>query len=210
MNLPNRITVGRFVFAFVLFAYLVATDTGSGPDARWWEPAIAGLVFIGVVVTDALDGYYARKLNLQTDFGRIADPVVDKVLVAGALVFLASAGWARPLVPVWMVVLVLAREYMVSGLRGFIEARGVAFPARWDGKLKMVLQCIAIPAVFLHRTLVLVVGDGWEAGAWTTDASWWLAFVFVWASFALTVSSGARYVVAAAKVLRGSSAAADA
>ena len=203
MNLPNRITVGRFVFALLLFAYLVWTDTGSSPDAVWWEPAIAGFVFILVVVTDALDGYYARKLNLQTDFGRIADPVVDKVLVAGALVFLASAPWARSLVPVWMVVMVLAREYMVSGLRGFIEARGVAFPARWDGKLKMIFQCIAIPAVFLHRTLVLVVDGGWTAGGWTVDASWWLAFVFIWLSFILTASSGARYVMAAAKVLRG-------
>ncbi len=202
MNLPNRITVGRFVFALLLFAYLVWTDTGSAPDAVWWEPAIAGFVFILVVVTDALDGYYARKLNLQTDFGRIADPVVDKVLVAGALVFLASAPWARSLVPVWMVVMVLAREYMVSGLRGFIEARGVAFPARWDGKLKMILQCIAIPAVFLHRTFVLLVDGGWTAGTWTVDASWWLAFVFIWLSFILTASSGARYVTAAAKVLR--------
>lgn len=196
MNLPNRITLGRFAFALMLFAYLVATDTCSGP--RWTAPVIAGAGFILAVATDALDGYYARKLGQQTDFGRIADPIVDKVIVCGTFIFLASADWARVLVPVWVVVVIVTREFLVSGLRGFIEARGVAFPARWDGKLKMVLQCVAIPAVFLHRAVDL----GWPDAVWLTRWAWWLAVLFVWATFVMTVVSGLRYVVAAARVLR--------
>lgn len=197
MNLPNRITMGRFALALLLFAYLVATDSCAGPSP--WAPAIAGAGFILAVATDALDGHYARKLGQQTDFGRIADPVVDKVIVSGAFIFLCSEPWARGYVPVWMVVLVVCREFLVTGLRGYIEARGVAFPARWDGKLKMVLQCAAIPAVFLVRALDLGPGQGWPA---VMNGAEWLALVLVWTAFVLTLTSGARYVVAAAQVLR--------
>lgn len=196
MNLPNRITLGRFAFALMLFAYLVATDTCSG--GSWYAPAIAGTGFVLAVATDALDGYYARKLGQQTDFGRIADPIVDKVIVCGTFIFLASADWARALVPVWVVVVIVTREFLVSGLRGFIEARGVAFPARWDGKLKMVLQCIAIPAVFMHRAVDL----RWPDVGWFARAAEALALIFVWATFVTTLLSGLRYVGAAARVLR--------
>ena len=203
MNLPNKITVGRFGVAILLFALLVWTDTCAGPD--WRVPAIAGSIFILAVATDALDGYYARKLGQQSDFGRIADPVVDKVIVCGAFIFLSSADWARVYVPVWMTVVIVAREFLVNGLRGYIEARGVAFPARWDGKLKMILQCIAVPAVFLVRTVDLGLGT---SVPWLWQLSLGLAYVFVWATFALTVISGARYVAAAAQVLRSSEGAA--
>ncbi len=201
MNLPNKITLGRFGIALIMFALLIWTDTCAGPD--WWVPAAAGGIFILAVATDALDGYYARKLGQMSDFGRIADPVVDKVIVCGAFIFLASAEWARAYIPVWMAVLIVSREFLVNGLRGYIEARGVAFPARWDGKLKMILQCVAIPAVFVVRTVDL---------AWGTSVPWlWqfsvgLAYIFIWSAFVLTLVSGARYVTAAAEVLRKSDA----
>ena len=197
MNLPNKITLGRFFIALSMFAVLIWTDTCSGPQV--WAPAVAGIIFILAVATDALDGYYARKLGQMSDFGRIADPVVDKVIVCGAFIFLASAQWAREFIPVWMAVLIVAREFLVNGLRGYIEARGVAFPARWDGKLKMVLQCIAIPSVFLVRTVDLWLGP---SVVWLWQLSLGLAYVFVWGSFVLTIASGARYVTAAAAVLR--------
>jgi len=198
VNLPNRITVGRLVLALLFFAFFKYASLADAPE--WWKPAVAGGIFVLAVATDALDGYYARKLGLQTDFGRIADPVVDKIIVAGGLIFLTATNWAAEFVPVWMVVLIIAREFMVSGLRGFIEARGVAFPSRWDGKLKMILQCIAIPAVFLHRMVDL----GWPAERWK-----WIArtievvsVVTVWATFVLTMTSGFSYVREAARVLR--------
>ncbi len=198
MNLPNTITMGRFALALVLFGYLFGTDVCAGPE--WWPPAIAGIGFILVVITDALDGYYARKLNQMTAFGRIADPVVDKVLVSGALIFLSSAAWARSMHPflVLITVVVVGREFMVSGLRGFIEARGVAFPARWDGKLKMVLQCIAVPALFFQRMNDL----GWPGTTWLVQSMNVIAVGSLWLMFLVTLSSGARYVVAAARELR--------
>jgi CDP-diacylglycerol--glycerol-3-phosphate 3-phosphatidyltransferase len=196
MNLPNRITMGRFALALALFGFLEFSDVAN--SAEWWKPALAGAVFILAVATDALDGYYARKLGLQTDFGRIADPVVDKVIVCGVLVFFCSYPWAEATVPTWMVALIICREFMVSGLRGFIEARGVAFPARWDGKLKMVLQCAMIPAVFLERVMDL----RWPGEETLVMLVGYLALSLVWLTFVLTLSSGARYVMAAATVLR--------
>jgi CDP-diacylglycerol--glycerol-3-phosphate 3-phosphatidyltransferase len=196
MNLPNRITLGRFALALLFFAFFKYASLAISNE--WWKPAIAGAIFVLAVATDALDGYYARKLGLQSDFGRIADPVVDKIIVAGGFIFLAASSWAWDLVPVWMVVLIISREFMVSGLRGFIEARGIAFPSRWDGKLKMILQCIAIPAVFLFRTVDL----GWSGERWLVDVAEWFAIIMVWLTFVLTLVSGARYVMAAADVLR--------
>jgi CDP-diacylglycerol--glycerol-3-phosphate 3-phosphatidyltransferase len=196
MNLPNKITVGRFALALVFFAYFVLADLEHASE--WWKPFVAGWVFGLAVASDALDGYYARKLGLQSDFGRIADPVVDKVVVSGGLILLAACGWARPWLPPWLVVLVIAREFMVSGLRGFIEARGVAFPARWDGKLKMILQCIAIPLVLLARTLDLAL-PGEASLLRLVD---WTTLACVWLMFGLTMFSGSRYVLSAAHVLR--------
>jgi len=198
VNLPNRITVGRLLLALIFFAFFRFASLADAPE--WWKPAVAGGIFVLAVATDALDGYYARKLGLQTDFGRIADPVVDKIIVAGGLIFLTATSWAAEFVPVWMVVLIIAREFMVSGLRGFIEARGVAFPSRWDGKLKMILQCIAIPAVFLHRMVDL----GWpaEKWKWIAKAIEWFSVITVWATFVLTMTSGFSYVREAARVLR--------
>jgi CDP-diacylglycerol--glycerol-3-phosphate 3-phosphatidyltransferase len=198
MNLPNKITISRFGVAILLFGLLVWTDTCSGPDWRW--PAWAGSIFILAVATDALDGYYARKLGQQSDFGRIADPVVDKIIVCGAFIFLASVNWPEAYVPVWMAVVIVSREFLVNGLRGYIEARGVAFPSRWDGKLKMILQCVAVPAVFLVRTVDLALGPE----HWLFVTAHWIAIISVWLSFAITVVSGARYVQAAAVVLRTS------
>jgi CDP-diacylglycerol--glycerol-3-phosphate 3-phosphatidyltransferase len=197
MNLPNKITMSRFGVAILLFGFLVATDTCKGPE--WWQPALAAGVFILAVATDALDGYYARKLGMQSDFGRIADPVVDKIIVCGAFIFLVSVPWARVYIDVWMAVVIVGREFLVSGLRGYIESRGVAFPARLDGKLKMVLQCVAVPAVFVVRAVDLSVGQEYPL---VLDVFTWIAYISVWATFVLTVFSGARYVSAAAEVLR--------
>lgn len=198
MNLPNKITTGRLVFAIILFAYLVFTDTCSGSDPI--APVIAGVGFVIAVATDALDGYYARKLGMTTDFGRIADPVADKVIVTGAFIFLVSAPWSRVFVPAWLAVLVVSREFLVTGLRGYIEARGQAFGARWDGKFKMIAQCVAVPSIFIVRYLDLSWGHEYPM---VMDGAIWLAHGSMWISAILAVTSGFRYVMAAAAILRG-------
>jgi len=196
VSLPNQLTVARFVLAFVLFGLLAATDVARGPEG--WPALTAALLFMTAVFTDFLDGDLARKWGQQSVFGRIADPVADKVIVSGALIFLVSSTWARYYLPVWVVVVILAREYLVTGLRGFIESRGVAFGASWDGKLKMISQCCLVPALFLVRALDLTWGP---EPAWLHATLSGLAHAFVWLTLALAVVSGVRYVQTAAKLL---------
>lgn len=199
MKLPNQLTVARFGMALGLFVLLASTDVATGPSA--WPPLAAGVLFILAGITDFLDGYLARKWSMTSDFGRIADPVADKVIVAGSLIFLASYGWATSYMPVWVVVVILSREFLVSSLRAFFEARGVAFGADWDGKLKMIFQCCLIPNLFILRAQDLAWGP---SPLWLYDTLTVLAHSFVWLTLAMSLSSGTRYVLAARRLLKES------
>src|SRR5919201_606789 len=115
-NLPNGLTLARLVLAVGLFACIAG---------EWWLTGV--VVFALAAVTDWLDGYLARKHGLASAFGRNFDPLVDKVLICGAFIFLlpvAGAGLAA-----WMVTVVVARELIITGLRSFFEGRGVSFGA---------------------------------------------------------------------------------
>lgn len=140
LNAPNIITLSRLAFAIVLFV-LIDRD-------GWWLTATA--LFIVAATTDFLDGYIARKYGLVTVLGRILDPFVDKIIICGAFVFLQK--WPASGVTAWITFLILAREMFVTSLRTFLEQRGQDFSAKWSGKLKMVLQCIAVPACLLSMS----------------------------------------------------------
>jgi CDP-diacylglycerol--glycerol-3-phosphate 3-phosphatidyltransferase len=149
---------------------------------------IAFGIFLLAAATDSLDGQIARRYGLETDFGRIADPFVDKIMILGAMTLL------MPLTVVmrgWIVVLLLARELLVSGLRGFAESRGVAFPASFWGKTKMVSQTACVAAGCLY------VGHPDTAG-W-----WWTFFALLWWTILATVISGAHYLYHAKGLLFG-------
>jgi CDP-diacylglycerol--glycerol-3-phosphate 3-phosphatidyltransferase len=137
-NLPNQLTTGRLGLAVVLFV-LIAFES--------WGWCLA--VFALAAVTDWLDGYLARRQGLTSALGRVYDPLVDKVLMCGAFIFLlpqgSREGWLTP----WMVTVVVARELLITGLRNFLEALGVQFGADWLGKFKMGLQCAAVIAIFV-------------------------------------------------------------
>ena len=153
-HLPNLLTFSRLFLAVVAFWFLhvLAHAEGDAPavaDSAFW----AFWFYLVAVATDFLDGRIARRYGWVTAVGRVADPVVDKVLTLGGLVFLAAATFvveAAPfaarsadygeLVPAWAVVLILAREFLVTALRGLVESRGKAFPAEMSGKWKMTFQ----------------------------------------------------------------------
>ena len=145
---PNRITAIRFVGALVLFGILgFVEEAQPSPDLQAVMFRIATALFVAVAATDWLDGWLARRHGHVTAFGRIADPFVDKILVLGSFVFLAVLEPTSRFVPGWLVVLVLARELLVTGIRGYVESLGRSFAAdRW-GKIKMTLQCTAIGVV---------------------------------------------------------------
>jgi len=196
VNLPNRITVGRFVASLVFFLLLIIMDAQDGTG--WLFPLIAMILFILVVSTDALDGYYARKYNLTTDFGRIADPMVDKIMVCGTFILLTASTWAGHLLPAWVVVLIVAREFMVSGLRGYIESKGVEFGANRAGKSKMVSQSVVIPSILLYQ----IVREAYPLEEWAATIAFYLSRVIIALALVLTLYSGFLYVTKAAQILR--------
>ena len=189
---PNRITMLRFVASLVLF--LILTVWGeSDPKAIEAAIDVCFWLFLAIAFSDYLDGYLARRGNHITAFGRIADPFVDKVLVIGTMIFLAVLEWSRPWFPAWIVVIVVAREFLVTGIRGYVESQGLAFPADWFGKVKMIVQCIAIGVV-----LGLFAFE-WPAPLRTFLT--WAGHVFVWGTLLTTVGSGTSYVLKTRRLL---------
>jgi CDP-diacylglycerol---glycerol-3-phosphate 3-phosphatidyltransferase len=188
-NLPNQLTAARFALALVLFALIAG---------RQWFWCIA--VFALAALTDWLDGYFARRQGLSSTLGRNLDPLVDKVLICGAYIFLlpfgTSDGWLLP----WMVTVIVTRELIITSLRSFMENRGATFGADWLGKLKMGLQCAALFGIFVFLT-----ADANEA---PPKLIWFLAAVrdgLIWAMLASTALSGLQYLLRAALALRSDS-----
>lgn len=183
---PNRITALRFVGAFVLFGLLAYIGDG-GPEEEMGLIQVSFWLFVVVASTDFLDGYIARRDNLVSAFGRIADPFVDKVLILGTLTYLAVLPWSSEWVPTWAVVLILAREFLVTGIRGWVESLGRDFGADILGKVKMVLQSVAVGAVLFTN-----------AFPWPDVMRPYLSgftHSLVWATISITLISGASYVL---------------
>src|SRR5579864_3638726 len=137
LNLPNLLTMGRVV-AIPFFVWLLDTPT---PIRGFW----ACMVFTAAAISDMLDGYLARKLGVVSVLGKFLDPLADKLIVMAALVWLVSLGR----VPAWVVVLLLARELSVTGLRSVAASEGVVIGAGHEGKTKTALQMIGIVALVL-------------------------------------------------------------
>jgi len=185
---PNRITAMRFLGALGLFAILALHGSDPVLDSRA-DRSLAQYAFWLFVVTaasDVLDGWLARRGNQVTAFGRIADPFVDKVLVLGAMVFLAVMPWSRSWFPAWIVVVILAREFLVTGIRGYVESLGSQFPADWFGKVKMVTQCSAVGVVLGLRAFEL--SDAAQ-GFWRR-----VAYGLVYATLVTTLGSCISYL----------------
>lgn len=213
-NLPNALTLLRLVMAAGFFVILTPWTAGDRlfPDNRPhtleqpnWTLLAAAAMFILAAATDAADGYLARRWNVVTAFGRVMDPFADKVLVVGAFIYLAGPAFhIGPAVrgredfqitgvEPWMVVVALARELLVTSIRAVLESRGVAFPADRIGKVKMILQSVAVPVILV----VLGLADSRLGTPART-----LILTLVWTTVAVTVLSGVPYVLRAWVQLR--------
>ncbi len=170
MNLANKLTVLRIMLVpiFLICAILDTTTTNI----------IALSIFIIASATDKLDGYIARSRNQITNFGKFMDPLADKLLVTCALILLVEKG----IVAAWVVVVIIAREFIVSGLRTLAASQGVVIAASNWGKLKTVIQMIAI----IMGLLSLVYNPGWLNV--TTQVTIYLAAV-------VTIGSGVDYFI---------------
>ncbi|MFG0256468.1 MAG: CDP-diacylglycerol--glycerol-3-phosphate 3-phosphatidyltransferase [Phycisphaerales bacterium JB043] len=200
-HIPNALTMARLVMTGVLVIVLALFDATT--NASTTLLAIALALFIGAALTDALDGYLARRWNVVSVFGRIVDPTADKLLVLGAFIMLASPGFTRiggeslTGVHSWMVVVILARELMVTVIRAVVEQEGSSFAAVWTGKLKMVVQSIAVPLILL----VLVLS---YEGALSLDKARFNNAVIAWIVVVITIVSGIDYAYRGAIALRKS------
>jgi CDP-diacylglycerol--glycerol-3-phosphate 3-phosphatidyltransferase len=160
INLPNKITILRILFIPIFIAFLLSDLS--------YRITAATILFILLASSDALDGYLARKMQAITTFGKLIDPLADKLLVSAALIFLIGQG-IRP----WMAYTILAREFVITGIRMIAITKGVVLPSRISGKIKTFVQVVAITSVMLRFTY-----------------SWHLMVLAV----AITVYSGIEYI----------------
>ncbi len=178
MNLPNKLTVVRIILIPV-FLILLLVGEGTIPNHLIW----ALIVFAVASVTDTLDGRIARKNNQVTDFGKLMDPLADKLLVTSALIGFLGLGY----IPTVAVVIIVAREFLVTSIRLLAAEKGRVIAADMIGKVKTTFQMIWICYVMFFRHLAQT-GFGWN------EAMYWVHVVLMVITVALTVISGVHYV----------------
>lgn len=150
MNIPNRITISRIllipIFILLLTLPLDWGNVSIGNETLPVVHLVSALLFIVASGTDWVDGYYARKYNLVTNLGKFLDPMADKLLVAAAFVLLVELNMA----PAWLVIIILSREFAVTGLRLVAAGEGVVLAAGQMGKWKTTFQLVSIAFLLLH------------------------------------------------------------
>ena len=211
-TIPNLLTIARVILAtafFLIMATALWPQEGRSVELRQFWGNIAVVIFVVAAATDYADGMLARRWKVVSVFGRVMDPFGDKLLVIGTFVFLAGPGFlpidgftsegklvletdgslgmtsgVRP----WMVALILARELLVTSIRGVLEGMGLDFSAGASGKIKMILQSVAAPvALFVAVNPFALESEVW---CWTRD-------ILIWATLAVTIWSAWPYVIRA-------------
>jgi len=209
MNLPNKLTGSRF---FITLIFVVVMLWDAVPYNTSWA---ALLFFIGGM-TDIADGIIARRRNLRTDFGALMDPLADKILVCAGFILLVgtkmnpetqlgsyhlpealAAPGTNLLMPAWMVIIIVARELAITGLRLLAANKQVVLPAENIGKGKTVFQVTSIISMLI---LISYPGwgeswvkfFGWQIGGWPWSI--WFTFLVIWGAVSLTAISGAHYL----------------
>ena len=170
MNLPNKLTLARVILVPFLVLFLL---TGFGGEANRY---ICILIFVAASLTDWFDGYLARKNNLITNFGKFMDPLADKLLVCSALICMIEL----KRLPAWIVLIIIAREFIISGFRLVAAENGVVIAANMWGKYKTATQMIMI--------ILLILDSDIQALQVITQ-------ILVWVSLALTIISLVTYIV---------------
>ena len=169
MNTPNKLTVARMIMVPFLVVFLL---TGWGGEANRY---ISLILFVAASITDWFDGYLARKNHLVTNFGKFMDPLADKLLVCSAMICMIELGR----LPAWFVIIIIGREFIISGFRLIAAENGIVIAANYWGKFKTVSQMIMIILLILHFDLSVFVI---------------LEQIFIWLSLALTVISLMTYI----------------
>ena len=175
MNLPNKLTVLR-VILIPFFVVSMMIENGANQTFRY----VAAAIFIIASLTDMLDGKIARKYNLVTNFGKFMDPLADKLLVCSALICLIQLGQ----LPAWMVIIIVSREFIISGFRLVAAEQGIVIAASYWGKFKTTFQMIAVVLMILNLQALSAV-----------------TLICTWAALILTIISLVDYIAKNHKVL---------
>lgn len=168
MNTPNKLTIARMIIVPFLVIFLL---TGWGGEANRY---ISLTLFVVASATDWFDGYLARKNNLVTNFGKFMDPLADKLLVCSAMICMIDL----KRLPAWFVIIIIAREFIISGFRLIAAENGIVIAANYWGKFKTASQMIMIILLILHFDGIFVI----------------LEQIFIWLSLALTIISLITYI----------------
>ena len=168
MNTPNKLTVARMIIVPFLVVFLL---TGWGGDTNRY---ISLALFVVASVTDWFDGYLARKNNLVTNFGKFMDPLADRLLVCSAMICMIELNR----LPAWFVIIIIGREFIISGFRLIAAENGIVIAANYWGKFKTASQMIMIILLILHFDGIFVT----------------LEQLFIWLSLALTIISLITYI----------------
>lgn len=175
MNLPNKLTILR-VCLIPFFVVFLLLDHGQNQTYRYLSAAI----FVIASLTDMLDGKIARRYNLVTNFGKFMDPLADKLLVCSALICLIELGQ----IPSWMVIIIISREFIISGFRLVASDNGIVIAASYWGKFKTTFQMIAVVLLILQIPALKLAAD-----------------ICLWIALILTVVSLVDYIMKNHKVL---------
>jgi CDP-diacylglycerol---glycerol-3-phosphate 3-phosphatidyltransferase len=186
VNLPNYITLTR-IAAIPLLIWILCSPRFS--SAQGEREMLASVVFILASITDGIDGYLARKRGQITTMGMLLDPLADKLLIAAAFITLVQFNPA--LVPAWMAVVIIGREFLVSGLRSIAASEGFTIQASELGKFKMLVQIISVVAVILARRW-----HQWPVFGIYIFPVYWIAWVAIWFMVLLSLVSALDYFVA--------------
>lgn len=196
LNVPNVLSLARIGLSVALFILL---------PLGWYKSAV--VLFVITAGTDWLDGYWARKYAQITQLGRVIDPFADKFLICGTFILLSAVprladGSLPSGIYAWMTVVVVGRELLVTTLRTFVEQQGGDFSAKWIGKWKMGLQCVAATWSLVHLAYLDPTGEAWRTvpPAWMTQG----LTVVAWAMVLLTAYSAVSYVRSAVARFSGS------
>ena len=212
LNLPNTITLSR-IFLVIVFTLALAVDgvapvSGSSPMGNveytgWFVAGQTGIcialwAFVIGAISDFFDGHLARKYNLVTNFGKLIDPLADKILVSAAFIYLTYVGMC----PFWVTILIIFREFLITGLRQMAVEQGKVMAADRTGKWKTAVQLTYCISCLVHLCYAgnlpeplrsLSIGDG----------GYWLRTSTMWLSVALTLWSGTNYCIQSRNFIKG-------
>jgi CDP-diacylglycerol--glycerol-3-phosphate 3-phosphatidyltransferase len=191
MNLPNKLTIGRIIAAPFFMIFLLI-------DNMYFR-YLATLLFIVAALTDAYDGYLARKTGVITGFGKFMDPLADKILVSTAFVSFVALGYVQT----WMILIIILREFLVTGLRSLAAYKGVvimpSYVAKWKTGCQMSVIIIILVFINLKSTLVPL---GYDWSIFISNSVFAVFDVMIFITMLLTVGTGIDYLIKSAFLLK--------